>query len=81
MTIKSQSPTLTTQENNKSIVNLAYVRGQAGLSLRCCHPVKGREKENYGKESLNTQLVTLADQIHKYIAVNHFYYDASRSAI
>ena len=68
--------TLKNQPGDQSFANCVYPRAQLGLSLYCCRSVTERETKNYGRESLHTQLVTLADQMHKYIAVNHFYYDA-----
>ena len=56
--------------------HFAYARLQTGLSLRCRQAIAERETKNYGREAFNTQLVALADQMHKYVAVNHFYYDA-----
>ena len=72
----SQLPTLMNKANNQPVINFAYNREQVGLSSGCCYSIKERETTSYCKESLNSQLATLADQMHKYIAVNHFYYDA-----
>ena len=76
MTTLRQSPTLTTQKSSQSIINAAYTRRQVGLSLDCYSRVAENQSRNYGEKSLNNQLVVIADQLHKYIAVNHFYYDA-----
>ena len=71
-----QTTALTAQANSQSIVNFSYARAKAGLSLHGRNPVAERKPKNYDEESLNAQLVALADRMHKYIAVNHFYYDA-----
>ena len=76
MTISRQSATLTTQKISQSIINISYTRGQSGLSLDCYSPITENKPKNYGEKLLNNQLVAIADQLHKYIAVNHFYYDA-----
>ena len=65
-------------ENNHSIVDFTYSyrRKPVSLSLHGCYLVAEKDTKNSPKDSLNAQLVLLADQMHKYIAVNHFYYDA-----
>ena len=62
--------------SSQSGINVVYARGQAGLSLDCYSPITENKSKNYGEKSLNNRLVAIADQLHKYIAVNHFYYDA-----
>ena len=62
--------------SSQSGINVVYARGQASLSLDCYSPITENKSKNYGEKSLNNRLVAVADQLHKYIAVNHFYYDA-----
>ena len=62
-----------------TIVDFAYGRRQAGLSVGFRHSVAEQEAKNYAEESLKTQLTLFSDRMHQYIAANHFYYDAVES--
>ena len=76
MTIEKQLTDLMTQVKNPAAIGYCYSRIQRGLSLHGYHTVKEKDVDTYSKELLNSKLVTLADQMHEYIAINHFYYDA-----
>ena len=76
MATQCQPSVLPSQTHKKFLGGSAYPRIHSDLRLTPLYKVKERKTKTYAKEALNTQLVALADQMHEYIAINHFYYDA-----